>query len=198
MTMSVNAPGHRASSIETDGHDGLDGHAGRDGHAGPAAHDAKAQRQRAIRDLILSRPIGSQREVVTALGAQGFDVTQATVSRDITELGLVKAPGAGGHVYVTPERMAPTAGPSSARLERILADIPVRVGRSGLTLVLTGTPGTASIIAQAIDESGLEEQEGTLAGDNTLLVLFRDDARLESWLERFEGIQARSGGSKVP
>ena len=64
--------------------------------------------------------------------------------------------------------------------------------------MLTGTPGTASVIAQAIDESSLQEQEGTLAGDNTLLVLFRDDIRLERWLERFQAIQARSGGSKVP
>ena len=184
MTMSINGTGSNGT-----------GRAVQPNHDG---HDAKAQRQRAIRDLILSRPIGSQREVVAALGVQGFEVTQATVSRDITELGLVKAPGAGGHVYVTPERMAPTGVSSSARLERILSDIPVRIGRSGLTLVLTGTPGTASVIAQAIDESGLQEQEGTLAGDNTLLVLFRDEARLERWLERFEDIQARSGGSKVP
>ena len=56
------------------------------------------------------------------------------------------------------------------------------VGRSGLILVLTGTPGTASVVAQAIDESTLHEQEGTLAGDNTLLVLFADEARLERWL----------------
>ncbi|MFL5644187.1 MAG: arginine repressor [Chloroflexota bacterium] len=196
--MSVDATGHRATRIERPDRDGQNGHGDQNGRGGQTGHDAKAQRQRAIRDLILSRPIGSQREVVAALGAQGFEVTQATVSRDITELGLVKARATGGHVYVTPERVTPTHGPSSARLERILGDIPVRVGRSGLTLVLTGTPGTASVIAQAIDESGLEEQEGTLAGDNTLLVLFRDDARLESWLERFEGIQARSGGSKVP
>ncbi len=169
------------------------------GH-GQNGHDLKTQRQRAIRDLVMTRPIGSQREVVDALSAQGYDVTQATVSRDITELGLVKAPGADGHVYVTPERMSSTGSgaPSDARLERILADIPVRIGRSGLTVVLTGTPGTASVIAQAIDESSLQEQEGTLAGDNTLLVLFRDDIRLERWLERFQAIQARSGGSKVP
>ena len=170
--------------------------------AGPSGHDFKLQRQRAIRDLVQSRPIGSQREVVDALSAQGFEVTQATVSRDITELGLIKAPGADGHVYVTPDRMSSNgagAGPASdARLERILADIPVRTGRSGLTLVLTGTPGTASVIAQAIDESSLQDQEGTLAGDNTLLVLFRDESRLERWLERFQVIQARSGGSNIP
>ena len=90
------------------------------------------------------------------------------------------------------------AGVLDARLERILGDIPVTIGRSGLILVLTGTPGTASVIAQAIDESSLHEQEGTLAGDNTLLVLFADESRLERWLERFEVIAARSGGSTSP
>jgi transcriptional regulator of arginine metabolism len=161
-------------------------------------HDHKLQRQRAIRDLVASRPVGSQREVVDALSAQGFDVTQATISRDITELGLVKAPSADGHVYVTPERIASNGAPSDLRLERILADIPINIGRSGLILVLTGTPGTASAIAQAIDESNLHEQEGTLAGDNTLLVLFADEPRLERWRERFEIIQARSGGQYNP
>jgi len=164
---------------------------------GQTGHDHKQQRHRAIRDLIASRPVGSQREVVDALSAQGFEVTQATVSRDITELGLVKAPGADGHVYLTPELAGRAAG-SDDRLIRILADIPVTIGRSGLTLVLTGTPGTASVIAQAIDESTLHEQEGTLAGDNTLLVLFADESRLGRWLDRFQLIQARSGGSRIP
>jgi transcriptional regulator of arginine metabolism len=162
-------------------------------------HDFKAQRQRAIRDIVNSRPIGSQREVVDALSAQGFAVTQATVSRDITELGLIKAPGTDGHVYLVPELVAaPAVGASNERLGRILGDIPITIGRSGLILVLTGTPGTASVIAQAIDESSLREQEGTLAGDNTLLVLFGDEPRLERWLERFQAIQARSGGSRIP
>jgi transcriptional regulator of arginine metabolism len=158
--------------------------------------ELKRLRQRAIRQLIASRPVGSQREVVDALLDQGFDVTQATVSRDITEMGLLKAPRADGHVYISPEDVAsrapspiPTDSPGSdERLRRILADVPVTVGRSGLILVLTGTPGTASVVAQAIDESSLHEQEGTLAGDNTLLVLFADEVRLERWLARFESI----------
>jgi transcriptional regulator of arginine metabolism len=160
---------------------------------------SKRQRQRAIRQVIASRPVGSQRELVDALIEQGFDVTQATVSRDITELGLLKAPRADGHVYVSPEDVAsrtpaalPAPSPSPApdeRLRRILSDVPVTVGRSGLILVLTGTPGTASVVAQAIDESTLREQEGTLAGDNTVLVLFADEDRLERWLERFLVIQ---------
>ena len=156
-----------------------------------SGQELKRLRQRAIRQLIASRPIGSQREVVDALTAQGFEVTQATVSRDITELGLMKAPRADGHIYVAPEDVAttPLRSPASdERLRRILGDIPVAVGRSGLTLVLTGTPGTASVIAQAIDESSLREQEGTLAGDNTLLVLFADESRLERWLDRFRAI----------
>ena len=158
-----------------------------------SGQELKRLRQRAIRQLIASRPIGSQREVVDALTAQGFEVTQATISRDITELGLMKAPRADGHIYVAPEDVATTPARSPAsdeRLRRILGDIPVAVGRSGLTLVLTGTPGTASVIAQAIDESSLREQEGTLAGDNTLLVLFADESRLERWLDRFRAIAA--------
>jgi transcriptional regulator of arginine metabolism len=156
--------------------------------------ELKRLRQRAIRQLIASRPVGSQRELVDALTEQGFAVTQATVSRDITELGLLKAPRADGHVYVAQEDVlaAPPPPVSDERLRRILADVPVTVGRSGLILVLTGTPGTASVVAQAIDDSTLREQEGTLAGDNTLLVLFADEARLERWLERFEAINPRS------
>jgi transcriptional regulator of arginine metabolism len=151
-------------------------------------HELKRLRQRAIRQLVLERAVSSQREVVDALTELGFDVTQATVSRDITELGLHKAASVEGHVYVVPEDLVAAPPPSDTRLRRILADIPVRIGRSGLTLVLTGTPGTASVIAQAIDESTFHEQEGTLAGDNTLLVLFADEPRLERWLRRFRDL----------
>ena len=161
--------------------------------------EAKRLRQRAIRQLVASRPVTSQRELVEALAAQGFDVTQATVSRDIAELGLYKAPRAGTHVYIAPDD-APAAPPpaSDERLRRILEDVPVTVGRSGLILVLTGTPGTASVVAQAIDESTFHEQEGTLAGDNTLLVLFADEDRLERWLERFRDLQGLPAPSSEP
>lgn len=160
------------------------------------SQELKRLRQRAIRRLVVAGRIGSQRELVDALTAEGFDVTQATVSRDIAELGLLKAPRADGHVYVAPEDVAmpsaaatPRPAPTDERLRRILYDVPVTVGRSGLILVLTGTPGTASVVAQAIDESSLHEQEGTLAGDNTLLVLFADESRLERWLQRFLALQ---------
>ena len=148
----------------------------------PAA--LKSARQRVIRELVARSAIGSQQDIVEALRARGMDVTQATVSRDVAELGLVKITRADRHVYVAAADLAgsPT---SDALLRRLLADIPVTVGRSGLILVLTGPPGTASSVAQGIDQSTLNEQVGTLAGDNTLLVLFADEARLERWLARF-------------
>ena len=155
--------------------------------ASPAA--LKTARQRAIRELVARSAIGSQQDLVDALRGRGMDVTQATVSRDVAELGLVKISRADRHVYVAAADLATGAPPTSdALLRRLLADIPVRVGRSGLILVLTSAPGTASSIAQAIDQSTLTDQEGTLAGDNTLLVLFADEDRLEHWLTRFRAL----------
>ena len=150
----------------------------------------KRDRHAAIRRLVASRPIASQGELVAELSALGFDVTQATVSRDIAELGLAKVMRGDRSVYVNPEDLGPfLRAPSDERLRRILSDIPVAVGRSGLVLVLTGQPGTASVIAQAIDESTLAEQVGTVAGDNTLIVLFADEPALLRWLDRFASIQ---------
>jgi transcriptional regulator of arginine metabolism len=159
----------------------------------------KRDRHAAIRRLIAERPIGSQGELVDALSTLGFEVTQATVSRDIAELGLAKVMRGDRSVYVNPEALGREARPpSDERLRRILADIPVTIGRSGLILVLTGQPGTASVIAQAIDESTLTEQVGTVAGDNTLIVLFPDEPALERWLARFESLQAPAVPAMIP
>jgi transcriptional regulator of arginine metabolism len=156
-------------------------------NAGPAA---KRDRQRAIREIIVRDPIGSQQELAERLVERGFAVTHATVSRDIAEMGIVKMPRGDRHLYVSTEDVAaPPRIVSDERLRRILQDIPVTVGRSGLILLVTGSPGTANVIAQAIDET-MTGQEGTLAGDNTLLVLFADEVRLERWLERFEELRS--------
>lgn len=151
----------------------------------------KRDRHAAIRRLVTARPIASQGELVAELSALGFDVTQATVSRDVAELGLAKVMRGDRSIYVVPEALgAAQRPPSDERLRRILADIPVTIGRSGLILVLEGQPGTANVVAQAIDESTLTEQVGTVAGDNTLIVLFPDELALERWLDRFLAIQA--------
>jgi len=158
--------------------------------------NVKQRRQRALLELVARSPIGSQEELVELLRGAGYEVTQATVSRDIAELGLVKVLREDRHVYATPESAA-TGNLYDARLRRLLEDIPVRIGRSGLSLVLLATPGSAGAIAQAIDQSSLTDQVGTLAGDNTLLVLFETEAALERWLVRFQSYQP-AGASSLP
>jgi transcriptional regulator of arginine metabolism len=152
----------------------------------------KRERQQAIRELIARYPVASQTELARLLAERGMPATQATVSRDVSEMNLVRVARNGRHAWVSPDDIAVPPAAADDRLRRILGDIPVTVGRSGLILVLTGTPGTASAIAQAIDESTLTEQEGTLAGDNTVLVLFADTRRLTRWRDRFRAIQALS------
>ena len=157
---------------------------------------SKQRRQRTLLELISLLPVGSQEELVELLRERGFEVTQATVSRDAAELGLVKVPRGDRHVYATPETAA-TGNAYDARLQRLLEDIPVGIGRSGLSLVLLATPGSAGAIAQAIDQSSLTDQVGTLAGDNTLLVMFETEAALERWLVRFQTFQP-SDASALP
>ena len=157
--------------------------------AGPSIA-AKRDRQRAVREIVAREAIGSQQDLADRLAARGFAVTQATVSRDVADLGLAKAWRGERHVYVLAGDLPRSPANANERLQRMLADIPVTVGRSGLILVLTGGPGTASVIAQAIDESTLAEQVGTVAGDNTLLVLFADETALERWLARFTELQS--------
>jgi transcriptional regulator of arginine metabolism len=160
---------------------------------GRTTREAKRDRQRAMRELVARTPVSSQQEFVELLSERGFEVTQATVSRDIAELGLVKVVRADRHVYSSPEDLAaPPATRSDEALRRLVTDLPITVRRSGLVLLLVSTPGMANAIAQAIDESSLQEQEGTLAGDNTVLVLFADEARLLRWQAKLDRIRAIS------
>lgn len=159
---------------------------------------ARRERHGAIRELVSRHPITSQQEFVDMLAVRGFSVTQATVSRDIAELGLVKVLRSDRHIYASPQDLAPATVASDERLRRLLGDLPVTVGRSGLILLLISTPGVASALAQAIDQSSLDEQEGTLAGDNTVLVLFADEQRLLRWRARFERIRADASEGVAP
>jgi len=159
------------------------------------ARSGRRARQQAIRELVAREQVGSQQALADALVDRGFEVTQATVSRDIAELGLVKVVRGDRHVYATPAEAAASAPRDDVLLRRVLSDLPIDVRRSGLILLLVSTPGTAQIIAEAIDGSTLGEQVGTLAGDNTALVLFADEPSLERWRSRLLDLQSsvRSG-----
>jgi len=156
----------------------------------------KRGRQQAIRDLVSRHPVSSQQELVELLAERGIDVTQATVSRDIAELGLVKVARADRHVYTTPEDLAQEAATDTPLL-RLVADLPITVRRSGLTLLLITSPGMASALSQAIDESTFQYQEGTLAGENTVLVLFADDERLQRWHATFDRVRDAAATANV-
>ena len=113
------------------------------------------------------------------------------MSRDIAELGLIKVPGRPATSTSSPSGSPASTTRRRASDERLGGSSPTSPSRSaaaGSSSSSIGTPGTASVIAQAIDESTLHEQEGTLAGDNTLLVLFADEPRLERWRTRFQAI----------
>ncbi|TAM75910.1 MAG: arginine repressor [Chloroflexota bacterium] len=158
--------------------------------AAGAPVSGKRLRQQAILEIVARTPVGNQAELAELLRERGLTVTQATVSRDIADLSLVKVTRGGRPRYLSPDDLASTPGQEAdRRLARLLAEIPVTVGRSGLILVLRGPAGSAQALAQAIDRSTLQEQEGTLGGDDTILVLFADQARLERWLDRFQRLQ---------
>jgi transcriptional regulator of arginine metabolism len=163
----------------------------------PSTRALKRARQQHIRDLVSTRRVASQQDLVRLLAERGFAVTQATVSRDIGEMGLVRMGRAGGHAYTSPTDLDVQQRSDDA-IRRVLTDLPVTVGRSGLILLLTGSPGSAPAIAEAIDRSSLTEQEGTLAGDNTVLVLFRDEQRLERWRARLRQILGESSRPDRP
>ena len=154
------------------------------------APGVKRVRQRTILEIVSRTPVANQDELVDQLRERGFAVTQATVSRDVAELGLVKLVRGEHHVYVSPDDLANAPDPEADhRFVRLLAETPVTVGRSGLILLMRGPVGSAQALARAIDQSTLQDQEGTLAGDDTILVLFADEARLARWLERFRTVQ---------
>ncbi len=148
----------------------------------------RAERHRQIRELVAAGDVESQQQLADLLTARGHQATQATVSRDIAALGLVKMFRGDLHVYVSPDGPVPPRG-DDTMLRRVLRDLAIEVRRSGLVLLLVSTPGSASIIAEAIDRSTLDEPEGTVAGDNTVLVLFADAPRLERWRDRLEALR---------
>lgn len=134
----------------------------------------KQLRQQAIRDLIARGRIRTQQELAGALRERGVRATQATVSRDVAELGLVKQARDGVLCYALPTRHAETEPSGEERLRGLLHDLPIEVHEAGLLLVVRTIPGSAHALAAALDRARWPEVAGSIAGDDTVFIAFRD------------------------
>jgi transcriptional regulator of arginine metabolism len=151
----------------------------------------KQLRQRAIRDLIEGRPIRTQQELAAALRERGFRATQATVSRDVAELGLQKASRQGRSAYVLPAALKVAEVTGEERLRRLLADLPVEIHEAGQILVIRALPGSAHAIAAALDRARWPEVVGSIGGDDTVFVATVDRPALRRLRDRIRGLAAR-------
>ncbi len=155
------------------------------------AETTRAGRQARIVAILSSASVRSQSELAARLAGEGIDVTQATLSRDLEELGAVKLRGADGGVgvYIVPEDGSPVRGVSggTTRLSRLLSELLVSADASANLAVLRTPPGAADYLASAIDRAALPYVVGTIAGDDTVFVAAREPmtgAELAGALER--------------
>lgn len=150
----------------------------------------KAARQARVAALVSAYDVRSQRELGRLLAAEGVAVTQATLSRDLEEIGAVKVRRAGvGTVYAVPDEapgpvLRALASPVEGRLSRLLVDLLVSVESSANLVVLRTPPGGAQLLASAIDRADLPDVIGTIAGDDTVLAIARDPAGGAALAER--------------
>ena len=152
---------------------------------------SKSQRQRMIADWLRSHRVGSQEEVVERLALAGLVVTQATVSRDLDELGAVKVRREGAIRYLIPDVVEP--GHAAARLDRLLAEWVEAIVPAGNLLVVRTPPGSANLIASALDAARLIDIAGTIAGDDTIFVALADGVDAHAAAER---LKARRNGTE--
>ncbi|CAN5363625.1 arginine repressor [soil metagenome] len=153
----------------------------------------RAGRQARIVALLGAQSVRSQSELAALLAAEGIDVTQATLSRDLEELGAVKLRGADGGVgaYMVPEDGSPVRGVSGGteRVTRLLSDLLVSTDSSANLAVLRTPPGAAHYLASAIDRASLPYVVGTIAGDDTIFVIAREPMTGAELAATFEDLQ---------
>ena len=152
----------------------------------------KQLRQRAIRDLVEQRPIRTQQELAAALRERGFRATQATVSRDVAELGLGKASREGRDAYILPPRLRDAEVSGEDRLRRLLVDVPVEFRVADLLLVIRTLPGSAHAVAAALDRTRWPEIVGSIAGDDTVFVATGDRSSVRRLRDRLIGLSGKN------
>jgi transcriptional regulator of arginine metabolism len=145
----------------------------------------KPQRQHRILRILEEQPISSQTQLVQLLESEGVVATQATVSRDLEELGAVKVRIPGGTMaYAIPEH-GRDRGNADDHLRRLMGDFVVDVAHSGNIVVLRTPPGSAHVVASAIDRASMPDVLGTVAGDDTLLVVCQESIEGATLAGRF-------------
>ena len=146
----------------------------------------KAKRQALIREIVENQSIQTQEELADALREHGMVVTQATVSRDIKEMHLLKVLSEeGGYRYATMDK---SEQGMNERLIRMLSDSVVDMSSANNLIVIHTLPGSAHVAGEAEDSLRWPEVLGTIAGDNTILVIVRSNEDVDAVLRRFRGI----------
>jgi transcriptional regulator of arginine metabolism len=136
---------------------------------------AKPQRQHRVARLLAEQAVSSQGQLVELLAAEGVASTQATVSRDLEDLGAIKVRVGGGEtVYAIPELPSEQRAPED-HLRRVFSEWVVEVAHSANLVVLRTPPGSAHVVASALDRTGLPGVLGTVAGDDTIMVVVTED-----------------------
>jgi transcriptional regulator of arginine metabolism len=144
----------------------------------------KVERQRRIVQILRRRAISSQEELAELLRRNGERVTQATLSRDLEELGAIKVRENGGVVYRLPEE--PSA--SDEWLQRMLHEFMLEVEASGTMVVVKTPPGGANAVARALDNAALKDVIGTVAGDDTIILVCREGVRGQTVARKLRSI----------
>jgi transcriptional regulator of arginine metabolism len=146
--------------------------------------DLKERRHRAIADLIRGDALSSQEELADRLGSLGYAVTQATISRDLEQIGAVKVRRDGQLSYALPDAARNTPSP---RLASVFRDWVRSVEQAGNLVVIKTPPGSAHLIGVALDQSDLSAIVGTICGDDTIFVACRSSADAEALTARLGG-----------
>jgi transcriptional regulator of arginine metabolism len=148
----------------------------------------KLRRQQLIIKIIEEKPIATQEELTQELRSRGIVTTQATVSRDIKELQLIKTPAEGNsYIYTHPKRQI-DAPKIQDRLRRLFQDAVIRLDFSDNLIVIHTLPGAAQGVCSAIDQSEWPEVIGSVAGDDTILIVVKPSDAVPQVMDRFESL----------
>jgi len=150
----------------------------------------KSLRQAKIREIIMSKVISTQEQLAEELAAAGFSVTQATVSRDIKEMRLIKVSSPTGEYRYSLPPSAPQHGDPVEMAKRIFANSVLSVDYSENLVLIRTLPGHAGAVGDAVDDLNWAGIVGTLAGDDTVLVVVRPKERVAELLAGFDSLRS--------